>query len=153
MNDKLDPQGVPAARPEPDRSTGRCHRRIGCGSLRPGHQIVWLKDTGELVGVSKDALLEIIAKYVVTKQLVPHGDRWRVEYEPHVPDEMTVRAVLMGEGGLAQRLPKAASEPTRLSDQQQKEVHARLKIGERPDSLARAYGVPIEAIRQLVPGQ
>ena len=115
-----------------------CHRRIGRGSVRPGRPIVWLEDTGELVGVGRDALLELIAKYVVTKQLVQHGDRWRVEYRPYEPDEMALRALLMGEGGLAQRLPKAASEPVKLSPQQQQEVLARLKIGERPDAIAAA---------------
>jgi hypothetical protein len=114
-----------------------------------GSSILWLKDTGELVGVGRGALLELISKYVVTKQLVQHGDRWRVEYHPHVPDEMTLRALLKEDSGLAQRLPKAPSEPVRLTPQQQREVRDRLAIGEPKTQLASAYKVDVATIEQL----
>jgi hypothetical protein len=114
-----------------------------------GGSIVWLKDSGELVEVGRGAPLELIAKYVVTKQLVQHGDRWRVEYHPHVPDEMTLRALLMGEGGLAQRLPKAPSEPIKLTSQQAQEARDRLAMGEPKNRIAAAYKVDVATIEQL----
>jgi hypothetical protein len=115
-----------------------------------GSSIVWLKDSGELMEVGRGALLELIAKYVVTKHLVKHGERWKSEYHPHVPDEMTLRALLMGEGGLAQRLPRAPGEPAGLTPRQQQEVQARLKIGEPKTKLAAEYGVSVAAIQQMM---
>jgi hypothetical protein len=114
-----------------------------------GSQIMWLKDTGELVGASRDVLLEIITKYIVTKHLVSHGDRWQVEYHPYVPNEMTLRALLKEDGGLAQRLPRVPGEPVRLSPQRQQEVLARLKMGERADRVAAAYGVDVAVVERL----
>ena len=54
-----------------------------------------------------------------------------------------------GEGSVVQRVTKGPSEPLRLTLQQQREVHARLKVGEPRDNIARAYGVDVDTIRQL----
>ena len=54
------------------------------------------------------------------------------------------------EGSLVWRgVAKGPSEPLRLTLQQQREVHARLKVGEPRDNIARAYGVDVDTIRQL----
>jgi hypothetical protein len=37
-----------------------------------------------------------------------------------------------------------------LTPQQQREVHARLKVGEPQDNIARSYNVDVDTIRQLV---
>jgi hypothetical protein len=66
---------------------------------------------------------------------------------------MTLRALLtgktLGEGGLIQRLPKGPSEPLKLSEQQQRKVRDRLKIGESKDRIAHAYGVDVDTIRRM----
>jgi hypothetical protein len=150
MNDKLADRSVytPKGRdPHEDLILlADCIATSDADLFAQGSSIVWLKDTGELVGVSRDALLEIITKYVVTKQLVSHGDRWQVEYHPHVPDEYTLRGLLTDDGGLVRRLPRAPSEPTQLSEQRREEVRARLRIGEPRDKLAREYGVDVGVI-------
>jgi hypothetical protein len=114
-----------------------------------GSQIVWLKDTGELVGTSRNTLAEIIAKYIVTKHPLNHADKWQVEFHPFEPDEMTLRALLKEESGLVGRLPKWPSEPTRLSEQQQLEVRMRLGVGESKDRIADAYGTDVDTIKRL----
>jgi hypothetical protein len=53
------------------------------------------------------------------------------------------------EGGLVWRVAKGPSEPRQLTLQQQREVHVWLKMGEPHATIAYAYGVNIDTIRQL----
>ena len=48
-----------------------------------------------------------------------------------------------------QRVTKGPSEPRRLTPQQQREIHARLKVGEPQDNIARSYNVDVDTIKQL----
>jgi hypothetical protein len=69
------------------------------------------------------------------------------------PDDSVLRALLTGksmsDGGLACRLPRGPSEPSRLSPQQQREAIMRLKTGERASSIAAAYDVGVAEVARL----
>jgi hypothetical protein len=51
---------------------------------------------------------------------------------------------------LVLRVAREPVEPFRLTPQQQQEAHARHKMGESKDSIAHAYGIDVDTIRQLV---
>ena len=53
------------------------------------------------------------------------------------------------EGSWSGGFAKGPSEPFRLTPQQQREVRARLKVGEPQDDIARSYSVDVDTIRQL----
>ena len=93
---------------------------------------IWIT-AGKCISITPDVLRKICTKYVVTKHARETADGWKVEYWPYEPDEMTLRALLMAktreDGSLIARLPKAPSEPVKLSEQQQRQVRDRLGIG------------------------
>jgi hypothetical protein len=117
-----------------------------------GDCIFWIA-AGKRVPVNPNVLWEISTKYVVTKHPRETTNGWDVEFRPHEPDEMTLRALLTAktpeEGGLIWRLPKGPSEPSKLSEQEQREVRMRLKTGERPERIAHAYGTDVGTIERL----
>jgi hypothetical protein len=62
------------------------------------------------------------------------------------PNEQVLTDLL---NALKSRVAKGPSAPSRLSPQQQREIRARLKTGESPDSVARGYNVDVATIRHL----
>jgi hypothetical protein len=50
---------------------------------------------------------------------------------------------------LVLRVAREPVEPFRLTPQQQQEVHARHKMGERAASIATAYGVDVTTVERL----
>ena len=48
------------------------------------------------------------------------------------------------------RVARGPVEPFRLTPQQQREIHDRLKMGEPKDRIAHAYGIDVDTIGQLV---
>jgi hypothetical protein len=119
--------------------------------------LFWL-DKGRLVPVNKDVLRNIIARHIVAMRLVNRGgDKWESEFYPFefpvtaaASKEPNERVLIDMAAALLGRVAKGPSEPRRLSDQQLREVRDRLAMGEPKDRIADAYGVPVEAIRQLV---
>jgi len=63
-----------------------------------------------------EVLAEIVAKYVVTADVVNRDDNWTVEFHPVRSNDMTLRTMLTADtrenGALARRLPKV---PNRMA--------------------------------------
>jgi hypothetical protein len=115
--------------------------------------LFWL-DKGRLVPANKDVLRNIIARHIVAVRLVDHGgDKWESEFYPFefpvtadVSKQPNERVLIDMTAALLERVAKGPSEPRRLSPQQQREVRARLAMGEAKDRIANAYGVPVDTI-------
>jgi hypothetical protein len=112
---------------------------------------------GQLVPVNKDVLREIIKRHIVSVRLMSRGTDWEREFysldfpitaDPSKePDQRVLIDMVAALQGL---VAKGPSESIKLTPQQQREVQARLKIGEPKDKLAREYSVDVDVIRQLV---
>jgi hypothetical protein len=117
--------------------------------------LVWFND-GQPVPISRTLLREIIALHIVSIRLVNLGPRWQVEYyafdfpqgadTSKEPDEKVLTSLM---NDLISRVPRGPSTARKLSEQQQREVQARLKMGEAKERIADAYGVDLATIRQL----
>jgi hypothetical protein len=94
--------------------------RSGADLFNIEGRATWVRD-GVLVGVNRDVLPDLVAKYVFTKTLVMRGSKPEVTRVPVMVDEQQVRAILTGTdsttrgggtvagGSLASRLPRALS--------------------------------------------
>ena len=118
--------------------------------------LTWL-DAGKDVPVNKTILHQLINKHFVsvrlTDQLVPEYFSFDFPNTPDASKQPNERSLLAIIDMLLERVAKGPQEPVRLTPQRQQEARARLKMGERPERIAAAFGAPVEAIRQLVPGQ
>jgi hypothetical protein len=52
-------------------------------------------------------------------------------------------------GGLVWRVAKVPSEPTKLSEQQQRKVRMRLGVGESQSNIASSYGVDVAEVARM----
>jgi hypothetical protein len=114
--------------------------------------IIWIV-AGRCMPVTPDILREIIAKHVVTKQLVSQGTISEVAYVPVEPDEKMLHTLLMTrrreDGSLIARLPKAAGSQRELPPSRRQEVRYRLRTGEPAAVIARELGVDADVIKDL----
>jgi hypothetical protein len=115
---------------------------------------------GRLVAVNKDVMRDIITRHIAGVRLLNHGSTaapiWKVELYsfdfPLVadtskqPDQQVLLNLITA---LAGQVAKGPQEPRRLSPQQQREIHARVKMNEPKDRIADAYGVDIDTIKAL----
>ena len=115
---------------------------------------------GRLVAINKDILRDIVARHLVSPRLVNRGSTsapvWEVEKFsfdfPVVADtreQPDQRVVLNLINALVALVAKGPTQPRVLTPQQLREVHARIKIGEPKENIARAYNVDVAVIRQL----
>jgi len=105
-----------------------------------------LLDSGRLVPVSANLLRDIIAQRVVSIRAVNGAFGWVVERFAFDFDQR-MRLDLVGL--LVGRVAKVSTEPRVLTEQQQREIRARRREGEPADSVAQAYGVEVDVVRQL----
>jgi hypothetical protein len=131
------------------------------------NEVVLLID-GKCVRVDKHILKEFLTKKICSVRPVCHDDgKWAVErysfaFEPNapteiMPDEMTlIRLLTAGrareEGSLYPRLAIKPTAPVDLTAQQKIEVVMRLRSGEPPRSIAKAYRTDIATVQQLAQG-
>ena len=115
--------------------------------------VVWVAG-GRKISVNHEVLGEICQLVIVTKHLKEADGSYVVVYEPHVPDKMTLVALLnaksRAEGSLARRLPLADSRPHGLNWQKVQEIRLRFRRGERADCLAEMFNAERETIEQIV---
>src|SRR5262245_45968038 len=113
---------------------------------------------GGLVQISAGILRDLVTKHIAAVKLVHNSDgTWGIEFfsfefrggmrDTSVEPDDKVLISLMSE--LAQLVAKGPVAPSKLTPQHQREVAARLKQGEPAKSIAAAYGVDADEIRQL----
>jgi hypothetical protein len=121
--------------------------------------LVWLTE-GQTVPCNINILREVIGRHIVSLRLVNRGTTdaptWNLEYRPfdfprvadtsREPDEKVLIAL---SAALLLRVAKGPSKPHKLSEQQEREVRARLREGEPRDRIAGAYGVDAATIGRV----
>ena len=145
---------------DPDDDTNRLVEKIAEKAITKLFNVegsLVLFSEGQTPPVTRPVLLEIITKTIAGVRLVAHGDTLKAEYftfDFPIGGDLSKgpndRTLINLTNGLLPLVAKGPQEPHRLSPQRQQEARARLKMGERPERIAAAYGVPVEAIRQLV---
>jgi hypothetical protein len=119
-------------------------------------ELIWLNGS-KPVPVNKDVLRAIIARHIVSLRLVGRGE-FGLEREFYAFDfpvtadarhEPNERVLIDMIPALVDRVAKGPSEPLILSPQHEREARMRLKTGERPEQVARAYGVDVDVIGRL----
>ena len=118
-------------------------------------------ESGQFVPVNYDDLQETIAKYVVSIRLVDRNSfGWQVEYfdfsfpvQPDASQEPTRRTLVDLIGLLTDLVVAGPKTPSVLSEQKQREVRERLKVGEPAHLIAAYYKVDLDTIEQLRSGR
>jgi hypothetical protein len=111
---------------------------------------------GQTVPVTRPVLHEIITKIIAGVRLVEAGGTLKLEYfsfDFQIGGDLTKgpndRTLADITDRLLTLVAKGPSTPRRLNAQHEREARARIKTGERADSIARSYNVDVDTIRQL----
>lgn len=118
---------------------------------------VVLCSEGQTLPVTRAVLHEIITKIIAGVRLVTgDGGTLKVEFYSFGfeiggdlskgPNDRTLANIL---DRLLSLVAKGPQEPRRLNQQHEREARARLKTGEPVTSIAAAYGIDVDVIRQL----
>jgi hypothetical protein len=122
--------------------------------------LVWLDPRAgggdQPVAVYKDILRNIITQHIVSVRLVNRGMRWECErfsfnFPPgkNASEEPNEQILIGLIDMLLSRVAKGPRKSHQLSEQQEGEIRARLKVGEPQSNIARAYDVDIDTVRQV----
>jgi hypothetical protein len=144
---------------DPDDDTNRLIEKIAEKAITRLFNVdggLVLFSDGQTIPVARSTLHEIITKIIAGVRLVEAGGTLKAEYFSFDfpiggdlskgPSDRTLAAIT---DRLLTLVAKGPQQPVRLSEQHQREVRDRLRIGEPREKLARDYGVPIDTIRQV----